>query len=177
MLARKEAFAARAEATELQVLHCADQLLMAMVGPVCIALWQTKPTPALFEIQRTHLNAAVANNPGKVSFMCVVEGKAEPPDEAERKASAAMITSLGADLFGVACVVESQGFRAAITRTVLSGVLFLVRSPAPIKLFDNVPVAAHWLSRCAGSGVPLELPSLVERGRSLLTAQRDLLTR
>ena len=70
-----------------------------------------------------------------------------------------------------------RDLRAAIARTVLSGVLFLVRSPAPIKLFDNVLVASHWLSHCAGSGSSANLSSSVERGRSLLTAQRDLSAR
>ena len=153
---------------ELDVKYRAGGLLVAMIGPVCLALWRSKPTPELFEVQRSLLHAAVARQPGKTAFLCVVEPKAEPPDEAERKASAQMITSQGENLAGVACVIEGNGFRAAITRTVLSGVVFMIRTPSPIKLFDGVRVAAPWLARWVGRSALPDLEREVERGRALL---------
>ncbi len=142
---------------------------MATVGPICVALWQTKPTRALFEVQRSQLHAAVTRAPGQVAFLCVVEATAEPPDDAERAASAAMITSQGARLLGVACVIEGSGFRAAITRTVLSGMVLMIRTPAPIKLFDGVRVASPFLARCVRRPLLSELVAQVERGRSMLS--------
>ena len=143
-------------------------LLIAMIGPVCLALWRSKPTPQLFEIQRSHLHAAIARQPGKIAFLCVVEPHADPPDETERAASTHMISSQGENLAGVACVIEGSGFRAAITRTVLSGMVFMIRTPAPIKLFDGVRIAAPWLARCVGYSALPGLESEVERGRALL---------
>jgi hypothetical protein len=155
---------------DLQVLHCAGQLLMAMVGPICVSLWQTKPTAELFAIQRAQLAAAVARNPGKVAFLCVVESSADPPDDAERNASAAMINEHGANLLGVAGVIESTGFRGAITRTVLSGIVLVIRSRVSIKMFESVRAASPWLARCVQLASLPELHEQVERGRALLTA-------
>lgn len=163
---------ASAPPVELNVLHNADGLLMAMVGPVCLALWRSKPTPERFGIQRAHLHAQIARAPGQVAFLCVVEPHAEPPDEAERKASASMITSQGAKLLGVACVIEGSGFRAAITRTVLSGMVMLIRTPSPQKLFDSVRAASPFLARCVRRPSLVQLDAEVERARSLLAAPR-----
>lgn len=140
-----------------------------MVGPVCLSLWQAKPTPERFAIQRSHLHAAVGREPGKIVFMCVVSPHADPPDEAERKASADMITSQGTKLLGVACVIEGVGFRAAITRTVLTGVVLLIHSPAPLKLFESVRLASPFLARCLKRTSLIELDSEFERARSLLS--------
>jgi hypothetical protein len=154
----------------LRVTHNADGLLMGMLGPICLALWQAKPTRERFAIQRTELHQAIAREPGKLAFLCVVSALAEPPDDAERKASAAMITSQGSKLLGVACVIEGVGFRGAITRTVLTGMVMLIGSPVPIKLFDSVRHASPFLARCLKRLSPLELDGEVERARLLLNA-------
>jgi len=160
----------------LRVTHNADGLLMGMLGPICLALWQSKPTPERFAIQRAQLHAAIAREPGKLTFLCVVTPEAEPPDEAERKASAEMITSQGGKLLGVACVIEGDGFRAAITRTVLAGIVFVIRSPVPIKLFDSVLHAAPFLARCLSRSSLPELNAEFERARTLLNPQHVVRT-
>jgi hypothetical protein len=69
---------------------------------VCLAIWRTKPTRELFEIQRSELSSAVARDPGKVAFLCVVESKADPPEQEVRDASSAMISdALVAGGFGL----------------------------------------------------------------------------
>ena len=122
-----------------------DGLVVGTMGPVCLAIWRTKPTEALFEAQRLGLAAAVARDPGKVAFLCVVESTADPPDQKVRDASAAMISSHGKNLAAVACVIEGSGFRAAVTRTVLSGIALVARNAAATRYFENVPLAAAWL--------------------------------
>ena len=154
----------------LRVTHSADGLMMGLIGPVCFSLWQAKPTPERFAIQRRHLHAAIAREPGQLVFMCVVSPHADAPDEAERKASADMITSQGTKLLGVACVIEGIGFRAAITRTVLMGVLHLIRSPAPIKLFEGVRQSSPFLARCLKRASLTGLDVEFERARTLLNA-------
>ncbi len=151
----------------LLVTHNADGLLMAMLGPICLALWQTKPTPERFAVQRRQLHAAIKREPGKLAFLCVVSAQAEPPEDAERKASADMISSQGDNLLGVACVIEGMGFRAAITRTVLTGVMLLIRSPTPLKLFDSVRHASPFLARCVKRPSLFELDAEFERARAL----------
>ena len=143
---------------ELEITYCEHGLLMAVLGPVCIGLWKTKPTRELFLIQKEHLAVAVAHTPGKVAFLCVVTSEASPPDEPERAASSAMIDGHGSKLAAVACVIEGTGFRAAITRTVLSGITAVIRSPSPIRFFESVELATPWLAQRVGRAAVVALP-------------------
>jgi hypothetical protein len=158
------------KAPEWEVGHCARGLFVGSVGPVCLALWQTKPTRELVAVQRAYLARAVARDPKHVAFVCAVAASAHPPDEAERVASSQMITEHGANLAAVAGVIEGTGFRAAITRTVLSGMVFVVRSPSPIRLFDSVPAAMPWLARQLGRTHMADLPGQFELARARLSA-------
>lgn len=119
---------------------------MAEMGGVSIAIWRRKPNQELFEIQRKCLGEVVAKNKGRSAFVCVVEPTSEPPDDDIRKAASKMISDHEKDLRCVAMVIEGTGFRSAITRTVLSGILLLIRTPSPIKFFDISKSACMWVS-------------------------------
>jgi hypothetical protein len=134
-------------ADKLHISHRARGLLLGTFGHVFFSVWSTKPTPELFELQRAGLAAAVHEAPGSVLFLCVVSPNAEPPDQAERDASSRMITHHGSKLLGTACVVEGSGFRAAITRTVLTGIVLFIRTPSPVTFFDSVDAASSWMQR------------------------------
>jgi hypothetical protein len=133
----------------LRTIHDDDGLLLASFGPVLVASWSSKPTPRTFEHQRSELEAAVRANPGRQLFLCIVAPNAPPPDDAERDGSARMISAHGDKLLGCACVIEGQGFRAAITRTVLTGIVLLIRTPSPVVFFERVKQAELWLQQRA----------------------------
>ncbi len=156
------------DAWKLSISGKYDGLVMGMVGPVCVAIWRTKPVRHSFEAQRMELAAAVASNPGKAAFMCVVEAEADPPDQAIRDASAKMISSHGKKLAACACVIEGAGFRAAITRTVLGGIALVARNAAPTRFFESVPLASDWLLDRLGSGQQQRLAEQVELARKHL---------
>jgi hypothetical protein len=139
--------ASKAQDAKPEIVQVGDGIVMAQIANVCVALWRKKPTPERFEIQRKCLEAAVKRNPGRTVFLCLVEPGTEPPDDVIRKASSTMISSHGQDLRAVACVVEGTGFKAAISRTVLSGIVFLIRSPSPIRYFESAASGAAWLSQ------------------------------
>lgn len=152
----------------LRVTERGGGLLLGTFSNVFFAVWSTKPTPPLFARQREGLEAAVRANPGNTLFLCVVSPNAPPPEQAERDASSRMISELGQNLLGTACVVEGSGFRAAITRTVLSGIVFFIRTPSPVTLFDSVNTASTWLQRrCPAQNLAPLAPQL-ETARSQL---------
>jgi hypothetical protein len=128
-----------------RVLTQGDGLIMAEYGPVCLALWRKKSTRERFERQKTALDEVVRKRPGEVAFVCVIESTSEPPDDDIRRESSQMITRHGAKLKGVACIIEGDGFRAAITRSVLSGIVLFIRNKAPIKMFATVAHASEWV--------------------------------
>jgi hypothetical protein len=132
-------------ATLPRILHCGDGLAMAQIGHVCVAVWRSKSVWSRFEIQKAALDECVKRRPGHTAFVCIVESTSEPPDEDVRKASSRMIADHGKDLRCTACVIEGAGFRGAITRSVLAGIVFLVRTPTPLKMFESVESAARWI--------------------------------
>jgi len=155
---------------KVDIVRVGDGIVVAQIGHVCTALWRKKPTAERFEIQRSCLEAAVKKQPGRVAFMCLVEAGTEPPDDNIRKASSAMITSFGADLKAVACVIEGTGFKAAISRTVLSGIVLLIRSPSPIKYFESAASAGAWISEFIPVGNITNFVEQVEIARKSLLA-------
>lgn len=144
-------------------MHSADGLVMAERRGVSIAIWRRKPTRERFNIQKKCLDEVVAKNLGKAAFICVVEPTSEPPDDDIRKASSLMISSHEKNLKCVALVIEGTGFRSAITRTVLSGIVMLIRTPAPIKFFDTPKSACLWL----GTLLPSARDGLLEEIEAL----------
>lgn len=159
-------------AKELTITHDGGGLMMLTYEHVCIAVWETKPTRDLFEIQRAHLAATVAREPGRAAFVCVVSQRADPPDQEVRDASSKMIASHGRKLTGCACVIEGSGFRSAITRTVLSGIMLVVRSPVPYLFCESVTAACRWLeSRGARDRLP-DLADGIEQARATMKPRR-----
>lgn len=151
-------------------MHSGNGLVMAEMAGVSIALWRRKPNHELFDIQKRCLDEVVSRNKGRAAFICVVEPSSEPPDDDIRKAASLMISAHEKNIKGVALVIEGAGFRAAITRTVLSGIVMLIRSPAPIKFFDVPKPACMWL----GSLLPVSRDALmdeIEKLRGLLDAR------
>ena len=153
---------------KVELVAVGDGIVVAQIGPVCTALWRKKPTPARFEIQRRCLEEAVKKSPGNTMFMCLVEAGAEPPDDHIRKASSTMITGHGPNLKAVSIVVEGSGFKAAIARTVLSGIVLIIRTPSPIKYFESAASAAAWLSQFALLGSIRKFVEQVEVARGSL---------
>jgi len=148
-----------------------DSLVVGSIGPVFLAIWRTKPTRELFEVQQRELAHAVKRNPGHVAFLCVVEPTADAPEQAVRDASAAMISSHGKNLAACACVIEGTGFRAAITRTVLGGMALVARNAAPTRFFERVALASAWLGEQLGSPQAPRLAEQVELARGRLSTR------
>lgn len=128
-------------------MHCGDGLAVAEAGPVCVVVWRSAVIVPRFEKQKAGLATVVANHPGKAAFLFVVEPTAAPPDEALRKASTQMVASHGDRLRCVAGVIEGTGFKAAVTRSVLSGMtLLLGKREVPVSYFARVGEASRWVS-------------------------------
>jgi hypothetical protein len=151
---------------ELAITHRGGGLLMGSFEHVCVAVWDVKPARQLFEIQQAHLAAVVARQPGRALFMCVVAKSAEAPDQEIRDASAKMIASHDKNLAGCCCVIEGSGFRAAITRTVLTGIRLVIHSPVPFHFCESVMVGCKWLETRSARDRLQGLAEKIERART-----------
>jgi len=139
---------------------------MASFEHLCIAVWDVKPTRPLFEIQKAHLAAVVAREPGHALFICVVSTSADPPEQEIRDASAKMVAAHDKNLAGCCCVIEGSGFRAAITRTVLTGIMLVVRGPVPFHFSESVVVGCKWLETRSSRDRLHGLAEKIERART-----------
>jgi hypothetical protein len=151
-----------------RIISQGDGLIMADCGAVCLALWRQKSTRERFERQRFALDEMVRQKPGEIAFVLVIEKSSEPPEEDVRRDSAAMISRHGANLKGVACVIEGGGFRSSITRSVLSGIVLFSRNKAPIKMFATVAEASAWVDSIVPIGSPQRFTREVEELRQRL---------
>jgi hypothetical protein len=148
------------------ITYSSDKLMMAAFGYVCVAAWETKPTRELFEIQRQHLAAVVAKHPGRACFMCIVSPGAEPPDQEVRDLSSKMMAAHGKQLAACACIIEGSGFRAAITRTVLTGIMLVVKTPSPFAFLETVEAGCRWFeTKICRESLP-DLLEQIERARA-----------
>src|SRR6478735_289253 len=136
--------------SQLEIRHSDPGLHVAVYGSVCIALWLSKPTRQLFEIQRRELEATVKKHPGQATFMCIIEPSADPPDQDVRNSSTEMIMSHGDKLAATCCVIEGSGFRAALTRTVLTSIAFMAKGKTTIRFVEHVQTASDWFGSRIG---------------------------
>jgi len=125
-----------------------DAIAVGEVGAICVAIWNGKVTAEPFEKQRSGLAEVVARNPDGAAFLCLVQAAAKPPEDDLRKASSQMIQVHVDRLRCVACVMEGEGFRAAINRGAFAGMVLLLRDrKLPISVFAKVDAAADWMGR------------------------------
>lgn len=112
----------------MRPIHIEPGLAVGEQGSLCVVIWRLDVTPERFVHQRNALRDVAHRHPGRAAFLCVIEPSAKPPSEELRRASVAMLTELRAQLSGVAAVIEGSGFEAAVTRSVLAGMMLLLRS-------------------------------------------------
>jgi len=131
-------------AVEEQILHSEQGIAIAQSGRLCVVIWRGGVTATKFERQREGLAQVVHHHPDGVGFLCVIEADTKPPNEALRRASAEMIASHGDHLKCTAVVIEGNGFWAAITRSVISGMALMV-SRRVHAVFSNISSALKWM--------------------------------
>jgi len=146
-----------------------DGVVVGELGRVCVAIWRGAATQERFEHQRAGLAEVIRNHPDGAGFLCVIEPTSAPPNDRLRRASIEMITSHGELLKCVAVVIEGEGFRAAIARSVLSGMRLIFRqNKPPASAFSKVGEAVGWMQRYVRIVVPELTLSGIEELRSLL---------
>jgi hypothetical protein len=150
-----------------------DGVVVGEVGRVCVVIWRLAVTQERFDHQRTGLAEVVHRHPDGTGFLCIIEPTAAPPSDKLRRASIEMIQSHGARLKCVAVVIEGEGFRAAITRSVISGMALIFPNRLPGRAFSRVGEAVGWMQGHVRILVPELLVDGVEELRSVLDRRAE----
>lgn len=164
----------RSAGRTVRLLHCDETVVVAETGELCVVIWRGAVTKEPFERQRAGLAEVVKRRPDGAGFICVVERTAKPPEGDElRRASSEMISVHGDRLKCVACVMEGEGFKTAINRGALAGMVLLLRNKkTAVSVFATVTEAAVWMGKHMGSRPKDEIVSVVDHIRSQLPLVR-----
>lgn len=130
-----------------RVVHLGPGLVVGEFGPICVTIWRDSVDLARFQKQAEGVAAIAAKYPGKGAFVCIIEPTCEPPNDQLRKASVELINAHDDKLSCIAGVIEGQGFRPAIARSILVTMALLFRKRAPHQFFSDVRGAAKWVGK------------------------------
>jgi hypothetical protein len=153
------------------VISCADGLGIAEVGTVCVVVWRAVVTADRFQRQRDALYDLVDCHPEGVGLLCVIEPNTPPLEDRMRRASIDMVEGLGTRLRCITCVIEGSGFRAAATRSILSGMaLLLSKVKSDVKFTATVVEAARVVAQHCDAVSTAQLIDACEQVRTRLSA-------
>jgi hypothetical protein len=108
----------------------------------------------------------------RVALIQVVPESAITPDGPARAALAKMLRELDGVVSSSAIVHEAEGFRAAMIRSIVTGLATLSQPAFPHRVFARVGEAAAWMSTIGGVARPERIAQAVSQVRSHLTPPR-----
>jgi hypothetical protein len=161
------------EARAVTICRANSDYVVGFSRGVAIAFWRfhTK-AEYVSELEATALRAHKACGE-RIALMQVVAGSAITPDGRARGALAQMLRSLNGIVSHSAIVHEAEGFRAAMIRSIVTGVAALSNPGFPHRVFAEVPEAAGWMSEGNERLNIVHIVSSVDRLRRQIPAARE----
>jgi hypothetical protein len=121
-------------------------------GPVVLSVWDGTPSAADGEAA-VRLLANAARTEKQLLIVAVLAAGSKPPPTEVRDALAKELAQIGPKVAALANVVEGEGFRAAATRGVLTGMQLVIRAPYPVRICVDAQEAATFLAEHAPRGL------------------------
>jgi hypothetical protein len=138
---------------------------LATSGSLVLAHFTGPLSSAALEEVEARL-VAVVRRFRHASLALALEGQETRVGPAEREQLTAMLKRLEPHLSGQATAVLLRGAAGAVLRTSLSGMHWLMRSRAPMKVFDEVGAAVQWLGTLPGQ--PPAIAQAADAARSFV---------
>jgi hypothetical protein len=112
-----------------------------------ITVWRRPATMEALRAVREAEMQLIKASPNGISVITVMEPSSfeKPLGATERAEAAAIARDCEASTLAAAYVFEGEGFRAAMARAVVSGIMLLTRAKHPNKVFSNIPAGLEWL--------------------------------
>lgn len=137
----------------------ADCVIGAAEG-VAVAVWMlhthARDVPALAEAAHVAQRGA----PGRVKLIQMVPETAITPDGQARAALSRLLRGLLGVVSHSAILHEAEGFRAAMVRSIVTGIASLSNPGFPHRVFARLPEAAAWMCHDGARPRPLDGPAL-----------------
>jgi hypothetical protein len=121
-----------------------DNHAVATWRRVFVHIWQMHATVAAARGSAVHLQRFAGRTPGAIGMMTIIKEHAPPPSpEVSREVATILRTAPGVRASVVA--FEGNGFRAAIVRSVITGLAILARPPYPHFVTGTLSESSTWL--------------------------------
>lgn len=157
-----------------KVVHADDDIMLATWSRVFINRWVSPARKDLLvrlsDAQGEHI-ASIRDGRTAV-FTILAQNSSRMPDADARKEAEVVAKRHSHAIAVSAHIVEGDGFLAAITRAMLSGINLAVRTPYPVKVFSSVDDSMPWFREQLktlgwvedAEGLPEALQSLAAQG-------------
>ena len=124
-------------------------------GPVFFVLWKGETEPSTADRIQESLRAFVPTLEGRRAALFTVVAKEAPMPSSEARTALSNILRQGADaVLASAVVMEGDGFRASMVRSVATGLALVARQPFPHRVFAATEDAAAWIDLRLGGSAP-----------------------
>lgn len=134
-------------------------------GPVVLGSWRDRASlEGVASFRRTC--EAVRRRFGKLAILATAEAFAPPPDAAGRAAIAAAFREVDGVSLGAAFLIEGEGFRASMLRSITTGLFFVAGRQQKAQVLSTALEAAEWVcGRLVEGGVLLSFDAAVLAGQ------------
>ncbi len=131
-----------------EVVHDDEELRIVTWSGVLANRWRATPTKAKLEVLGRHQRLLAGSTVGgRIVLVTVLSPNAGLLLSSDARKEAETLAKAGRDcLYGLAQVVEGEGFLAAATRAVMSGIQLAVRAGHPVKIFGKLDEALPWVA-------------------------------
>ena len=159
------------EANQVTICRGNSDYVVGFSRGLAVAYWRYH-TKAEYvpELEATALRAHKAFG-GSIALMQIVAGSAITPDGRARGALVQMLRSLNGFVSHSAIVHEAEGFRAAMIRSIVTGVAALSNPGFPHRVFAEVPEAANWMSQSHERLTAVHIVSTADRIRGSIVTK------
>jgi len=134
----------------LRVLSLNASHLVAVRGPLVIASWRRAMDLDATRIAHSTLRDLGKRYAGEAVCLVMIRASVPPPGDDVRRELVAMVRSGAGVLRGAAVIAQGSAFVGALVRSVVSGMVMIVRPTFPMKVFGATLDAASWVGSLAG---------------------------
>lgn len=121
-----------------------DAYALASVGPVQLVLWRGTLTRESFDRFAAQTDQMILKYPEGFTQLQVIESTSEPPSSELRRESSRVMKRMRGTAIGVAFVIEGDGLKTSIARSILRGMALLSHGAVPLHYFAQLPEALTW---------------------------------
>jgi RNA polymerase sigma-70 factor (ECF subfamily) len=170
---RSAARIAQLDRSSSQFVVCGDDAVISVLDDLVLVLWRGISSVAALEALIEVMFASIVRYPDGIRYLSVIEPSSTPPTREGRQLTAWGFGKMGHKLRAAGWVVENLGMKSLVA-SLVNACLFVGGVPVNIRVFDDVPRAAHWLTEYGGAQESEQISAHVEAMRRQLTPARPV---